>query len=267
MKLVYSYWSLPTKFDKTKQENTKWLYAISVAYAKILGYETTLHTDTLGAQILKSIPFDEVKMTLDAIAVDPGFWSYPKIAALKNEKAPFIHIDGDAWIKTPYLRNLLDETKYDVAVQMTEEGQFWEDSYEPFKEYVQEHVKDKVQLLWRHKRAFNTGILSFKDDALKDLFIKRYETMMYELRGHTDKPKLNVLTEQFNLYSLCVIGDYNVFQVLDYKAEDKDFNEIAKEIGFTHLWGQTKWEPHVQQQVKDRIKEINPDYYEQILNG
>jgi hypothetical protein len=266
MRLVYSYWSLPTSLDDSKQQDTKWLYAISVAYAKILGYETVLHTDKFGAEVLKSIPFDEVHLTMETLAADVRFWSYPKIAAIKSETAPFIHIDGDAWIKTPYLRDLLKNTEYDVAVQMTEDGTLWDVGYEPFKESVQQAC-DHSHLLWKHKRAYNTGILSFKNNELKELFVDTYESMMHQLRHHPEKSKLNVIVEQFNLYSLCVIGDYKVLQILDTKAQNKHFNEIANEIGFTHLWGASKWDPEVQQLVRNRLKEINEPYYDQVLSS
>ena len=266
MKLVYSYWSLPTSLDEDKQNDTKWLYAISVAYAKNLGYEIVLHTDNFGAILLENIPFDEVILSLENISVDPGFWSYPKIVAIKQEKAPFIHIDGDAWIKTPYLRDLLKNSDYDVAVQMVEKDTFWDDSYEPFKEDVQRLCPDQTHLLWEHKRAYNTGIMSFKNENLKNLFIEQYESMMNQLRNHSQKPKLNVIIEQFNLYSLCTSKDYKVLQILDYEPENKNFNDIAKEIGFTHLWGQSKWDPQVQELVRNKLCEMNESYYNLIMN-
>ena len=65
LRIFHTLWTKPLKEERTPV--TLLCYAISFHYAKQMGAEVVLHTDSLGAEMLSFIPYDEVYIDLDDI--------------------------------------------------------------------------------------------------------------------------------------------------------------------------------------------------------
>ena len=102
LRIFHTLWTKPLKEERTPV--TLLCYAISFHYAKQMGAEVVLHTDSLGAEMLSFLPYDEVYIDLDDIPDNiTRFWAYGKLYATKQEPLGSVHIDGDVFLRDPQL--------------------------------------------------------------------------------------------------------------------------------------------------------------------
>jgi hypothetical protein len=82
-----------------------------------------LHTDSLGKELLGFLPYDEIHLTLNVLNdlnIHERVWAAGKIWAQEAEPIGSLHIDGDVFIKTEKLRDLIFNSKKDLVTQNIE---------------------------------------------------------------------------------------------------------------------------------------------------
>ena len=259
MRIVQSF---KAEYNSTQQNFLQSVcFTLSYIYAKSIGIDITLYTDTKGYDILNHIPFKEVKIELDNVdRFDEDLYAYPKIYVLEKEPLGILHIDGDVFLKKESIKQLLDFKDYDCIVQCYEDktkfGFGYDESIAEFK-YVD-------LPLWASKQCecmYNTGILGFNNQELKDEFIQAYKDTAKKY--HNNKIKVrnscpDIIIEQKFLLDLTNYKNLKVKTLLDY---DK-FNEQAKEIGYTHVLGSAKI--HRFQEIINKIYELDKDIYNKL---
>jgi hypothetical protein len=265
-RLVYSFWTGPAL-----GENPRWkengqllknvnLYTLSVLFLKDHFKEIVLYTDTLGASLLKFLPFTEVNVCLDDVSSDDRIWVKGKFIAFEKEKKPFIHIDGDVLITKETALRKIKDFKEDVIVQGYDHdfnrhylGQL--DYYEQFFD------------IERLDYSFNMGVIGFKDMDLKNEYMKSVRKWLkvynkeenFRLCDQFYEPC--IMIEQYNLTNLLYKKEIEPFKLLDDKILDTDV-EYCNEIGYVHLTGLQKYGVHYQNMVNRRLNENFPRYYD-----
>lgn len=217
-------------------------YSLSLAYLKRLNQEVVLYTDTLGAALLGHLPYDEIHITLDDMpdGLSPRFWAAGKIYALAQEPLGSIHIDGDVFIKSSKIIDMIENSEYDLITQ-NYEGPAWVGGYSiefPYFKGEEEFCK-QYGLTFDVKEGFNTGLVGFRNQELKDKFIKGYkEISLYHSKLKYDK-LLNdthrtpdLVVEQ--AYISQISKGYKVKQLLKPKGEET-IREICNSIGYQHV--------------------------------
>lgn len=281
MRFVHSLWTAPSMderwgFDaKTATIGNIWYYTLSAAYLKRLEQEIVLHTDNFGKECLSHIPYDNIYLTIEEnISKDtcPIMWACSKFYALKNEPLGSLHIDGDVFIKSRKCLNLINAGPYDLFVQGKENIELWEEQvpdiiYEDNEKWLQ-HLTFPEGVKEHGARAYNTGVIAFDNQELKNKFIDSYffmynqvindEILIKQWEENKDICPDLVIEQRF-LYDLA--EGYKTRYLLDYSR--KHVNQDANEIGFQHVIGKKKYrEVDICKRV---LKHINEDLYEKTL--
>ena len=269
MIVIHSLWTYPLlknrwgiKGQLAKSVN---LYKLSFLYLKKLGFEVVLHTDLIGKEFLKTIPYDRVETSLEYIPKEyVKYWAVGKIISLQKEGVGAMHVDGDVFFKSSEIKKVLNEP-YDVLVQMAEGEATFNKDYLPQLVYINsltDMLKSPI------KNSFNTGILQFKNEVL---FNKYYNLVfklidLYQKRGvysnfytkEVNFYEVMLILEQYSLPIICdELGSDVKFFLNKFSNTNYDVTKEAIEKGFVHALGNYKYSDEFQEKVKKRIKEIN----------
>ena len=181
MRFVHSLWSEPSLDDRWGIDGkdaiitNMWYYALSVAYLKRLGQEVVLHTDNFGKICLDHVPYDHIYLTLEEQipkGICPVMWACGKFYALREEPLGSVHIDGDVFIKSKECLDIINTNDYDLLIQ--NEEQTVEINMYPKDSKKLEHLIYPEYIQKVYPKAYNTGILCFNNEKLKDKFITNY---------------------------------------------------------------------------------------------
>ena len=266
---AHSLWTAPMQSDKRKLEVTALTYALSVAYLKRLGCSINLHTDSLGKKLLDGIGYDNIYLSAEEIptSISPKIFAYPKSIALEKEPIGTVHIDGDVFIKTEECLNRIFNHDCECVVQSCETHLPWVLGAKSFMmPFLNENLLSTGEKLKIEDYDYNTGVIGFFNEELKNLFISNYQELAKKLskyeylylvnneNGKFDCPDF-VIEQQLishlirNRKVRCVLP----VDSIPYMSER---NELAKQIGYTHLLGPTKYDEDVIDKVKGRLEEF-----------
>lgn len=276
MALVHSLWTAPMLNNERGQasykqiETTIWCFAMSVAYAKRLGEDIHLYADYLGRELLHSLPYTKIE-SLDIPTDFPtDFWAAGKFFALKKMQLGDIHIDGDVFLKTPELMEVINNRMLttDLIVQSIENSWSYDNEY-----YINcvNVIKDNGIVLPNQlpyvAPAYNCGLVGFNNKELKEKYLQHYFNSVDIIKNHptaleqirsNKETWMDLLIEQQHLFSLS--RGYKVCNLLG-SGDETYIN--ARTLGYQHLLGTDKWEQlHlVQQQLYKRDREL---FYEVV---
>lgn len=264
MTIIHSLWSFPllnNRWNIKKQyEKSFNLYKLSFLYAKQLGFEIVLHTDNLGYELLKSINYDRVELSLNNLDQrNYKFWALGKIKSIEIEGQNSIHIDGDVFLKSENIKQIFND-HFSVLTQMIEPQKSFTDNYLPqlnFINTVSDILKSDVQY------SYNCGVVCFKDwtlfeaynDFINDI-IKIYNRDMsiekfyrdslnfYERMLIVEQYSLPVIVKKMNKVAKFIINNH------------KDINSDCDKYGFAHAFGKIKYSDSFQNQIIKKINEL-----------
>lgn len=271
MRFIHSFSSRPlgvSMYDTsalTRMIGNIWYFSLSVAYAKRSGAEIELHTDSFGRALLGHLPYDALYLTLDNMPDDihPRFWAAGKIVALKEAPLGAVHIDGDVFVKRRELVTDWDRSEWDAIAQHYESSDWYR--YENRLFDRDRRFALSVGLDTRSKGlACNTGVIGFRDAALKQEYIDGYLRMARHYSRFADTLENTQLTpdvmiEQLWFYQLMERRKANLKIVLD----DDCPHEYAASLGFQHEITMTKFA--LLDKCKATLRNVNPEIYEKTL--
>lgn len=266
MRIFQSLWTKPAldkRWDQSNQlESNIWLYTLSVLYAKSIGVEIVLYTDSLGKQFLGHLPYDAIYTTLNDIpnSIPTMVWAYGKFHALKDEPIGSIHIDGDVLLKRKGLLKELDMTGYDFIVQNAEHaGGLYLDTEDLMMKYG---ALEKNVLTTSY--AYNCGVIGFNNSELKkkylDFYFKHVESIVANRKLKTImlKDKYFCVDLPLEQHSIANIGKSYKAKIL-LKNDINSINKVASDIGYHHLIGKEKYS--LIDRVKNYVLILNKDIY------
>ena len=246
MRFFHTFWSKPMSDDKIAPALVN--FATSFAYAKRLGGEVVLHTDSRGAELLAAIPYDEVIIDLDGMEERiKRYWAYGKLVATQNEPLESIHIDGDVFLTSQALVPIL-ESNCDLLVQSEEDATWRFDQSYQLSQHAIGQQNIPLGLHIHYPTAYNCGLVKFGNPILKERYLQAYfsivdssladpkftqrcETLATNRTG-TIIPDL--IAEQQVLHELA--QGYNVRLILPPPVEP-----TAQRLGYIHLLGHAKY--------------------------
>lgn len=240
-------------------------YATSLAYLKNLNQTVVLHTDTKGMEMLDYLPYDEIHLTLDEIpnTISPRFWAAGKFYAMEKEPLNSVHIDGDVFIKTQTLIDMIENQKYDLIVQNVEDGKIYRECAKLI--YAEQEWFTNLGIDINDTSAYCTGIVGFNNQELKTKFIESYKkTITFFSEKYPILLKKNMfltpdlVCEQLMIEHLS--RDYKVYTLLRISDENPQLIiEDAKNIGYQHTLTISKFK-HLDK-CWTTLKNISPIIY------
>lgn len=287
MKYVHSLWSTPSKKDNFDNKfDIKYLlknfysYLFSTLLIKKLGYKIDLYCDEHSFDIYSLIPYDNIQIVdFDSDGIDSKFWIWGKIKTQSIINEPFIHIDGDVFMFRDIIENNL--SSYSAVIQHVEnEKTMGNDFYETYLSSTYPYVKTNElnNINWNKYNftAYNCGVVGFSDMKLKNGYVNKVKEILLNLSNDIEFQSFRkkydgmfLIAEQSYLYHY--LNELNVkpFEIIPYSEIEKNnfnwFNNIPNKIGYCHMWAYSKYKPEVIEQIKFKIKNFFPEYYDRII--
>jgi len=218
----------------------------------------SLVTDDTGADLLEALPYVDIDTDLQEIDhINPKWWTAGKVHALRATQEPCIHIDGDVFFMNKKSKKKID-CDWDALVQMREVGEHYYSTYPD--------VFSHLSRVWPHisninlfNFAYNTGIIGFKNEELKGKYVDAYFSLLEQLdTAGAEFPANadpNVAVEQCLLTSVTQRANVYVKELISLDDMDEsDLFGAAENVGFVHLWGNSKYQNYYINKVKTRLR-------------
>lgn len=245
--------------------------ANSMAWVKHHGHKIVLHTDSFGKMFFEHLPYDEIYTTLDEIPINevhPIFWACGKMWAMEKEPLNSIHIDTDVILYKPLIYDIIENKlkNSDIIVQNFEKD--IKDNYINHCLYIFENDNEFNLLDVNNIQAFNTGVMGFNNQQLKNDFIHKYKQCVFFLTNKygdlfSEKIELipDLLTEQMGLCQITLQGNYKPSYLLDSLGiEIKDYPLI----GYNHIL--TNMKVFRTKEFLEQLKHLNSTIYKETMD-
>lgn len=286
MKIIQSYWSLPSQSDLMQDGRTyggwphiKYHYfsmSLSCLLLRRFYSSVELFTDTTGKDLLidtLQLPYTDVFTVLNRFSnYPPILWALPKLYSYSIQTSPFLHVDSDFFIWKPFEHTLLQT---DIVAQSPELNH--KEVYKSTLLYLCNllgYVPAPFSLSkLSNDKAFNAGVLGGTDftfiSMCAKISLKIIEDNIDKFRDKYTSGTINLILEQLLLYNLCEVNKKEISYIIpnlssDYREVLK-FNAVPLIQKFIHLIGYAKKFKFACEQVESRLKYEFPIYYSNIL--
>jgi hypothetical protein len=278
---LYANNNLPTfsnRFGWLRPEYHLMSWALSCLQIKKFHKEVHLYANTSGADLLVNqlkLPYDSVNISHDSLVMtNENLWALPKIFTYSLQKEPFLHIDGDVFLFEAFPDDFLEK---DLIAQNIEEAtKFYQttqtelmSNFEYFPDCVRKDFYSEKPI-----NAVNAGILGGQNIR----FFQNYTDLAFTyIENNADNlPKINVnkfnvFFEQHLFYSLAVQEKIPISVLFNEKINDNEyegfgnFHEVPFKRHYLHLLGTYKNHLHTCMQMANKLRQLHPNYYYQII--
>ena len=258
-KVVYSYWSKPSKGKNVGFNSIKAFSncaTLSVLNSKKWFDKVELVTDKKGYKLLidkLKLPFDTVVVDLDKLNnIDKKHWAIGKLHACSIQKEPFMHLDFDAiWFKKPPEKIL----KAKACFQNWETNQYTHVFYKPLMKLCKKTPELKIHKYCDFKEinALCCGFIGFNDLSK----IKLWYDLALDYIEKAGNKKQEISSIMFEQYFISNILKYFKIPVTTL-GENWVEEDLAKKVGYTHLIANSKREKHIEDKIKEKLKNTLP---------
>jgi hypothetical protein len=288
MKIVQSYWSLPSQSSPMEQgrDSGGWLHkryhylsmSLSCLLLRRFYSEVELVTDTAGKEILidlLELPYTKVSTDLDHFSnYPPILWALPKLYAYSIQRSPFLHVDGDVFIWDAFKPNI---TQAPVVVQSPdfENEKIYSDSLSYLRNLINYVPEPLASSYTNNFKALNAGVLGGTDVDFLSFYGSTALYIIQEniniFREKCEQGTVNLVLEQLSLYNLCKENNKSISYIVPLVSPD--FNEVLNFYSvpvkqtFIHLLGHAKKSSFACNQVEYRLKYEFPTNYEHIVKA
>jgi hypothetical protein len=238
-------------------------------------YDVTLHTDSHGYDVLVNelkLPYTDVIVSHDqpGNSYNKSAWALAKLHTVLKQEQPFLHVDGDVFIRKPFDPSLL---RSGIIVQNLEAASH---QYERNLNRAKEHLRYLPVIMHPDIRrndicSCNAGIIGGHDLALF------YELcrLAFAIANKNEINRLhrsvllnvNVLLEQVMLYRLLLQQNKKAACLFD--AVYTDFGYTANDVAnldshYVHLIGGHKRSRQTCEKMDSKLQEEFPGSHEQL---
>jgi len=224
---------------------------------------------------IKYLPYNEINIVENKNT--PDFWNYYKVDVIRKQTSKFIHVDPDVMIFDDLFSEFINGKKYDIIVQ-----DVIPDYQNPIK-WEMEHVKeflikrDIMNPELCDGKAFSNGVVGMNIKTKKEFIImadilkKGFEDGELKVHEHL----ISMISEELAMYLVAKKEDLKYLEILPYDNVMKnDSRQTANEKKFTHMWGNSKYNPQHIEIIKLKTKKDFPLYgdlidqfEEEVLNN
>jgi len=210
---------------------------------------------------IKYIPYGEIKIVENKNSFN--FWNYYKVDAIRKQTTKFIHVDPDVFIFDDLFSDFINKRKYDIIVQDMLPDYLNPISSEMLiiREYLKKHD------IMNHKlcdgRAFSNGVVGMNVKVKKE-FVEFADTIKNAYEDNelkVSETAISMISEELALYLVARKNNYSYQEILPYNHILKDGSrDETNKKKFTHMWGNSKFNPQYVEIMKRKIKKEFPEY-------
>ena len=257
------------RHDKKNSEKTHLnFYSMLLSVLTLQKYygEVTMYCNKKAHDsLIKYLPYKEIKIVENTNSFI--FWNYYKIDIIRKQTAKFIHVDPDVFIFDDLFSKFINGRTHDIIIQ------------DVIPDYVNPVTKEMPALreyLKKSKimnpeicdgKAFSNGVVGMNVKT-KNEYVKLADDLNQafrdgELKVHEDL--ISMISEEVALYLLAMKDGLKYLEILPYDDILKNGSrQTANEKKYTHMWGDSKFNPQYIEIMKLKIKKEFPLYGELI---
>lgn len=214
---------------------------------------------------IKYLPYHEIKILENKNSFT--FWNYYKVDVMRTQTSKFIHVDPDVFIFGDLFSEFINGNKYDIIVQ------------DMIPDYINPVVKEipalrnylKTSGLMNPEicdgKAFSNGVIGMNIKTLKE-YIKVSDNLKHAFENgklKVNEDLISMISEEVAIYLLARRDNLTYCEILPYNSILKNGSrQTANENKYTHMWGDSKFNPQYINAMKLKIKKEFPSYGELI---
>lgn len=266
--ICHSFWTVPcynNRYDIDAERQIKinlYCFATSLAYAKAHNCKVNFYGDAKAISIFKILPYDNFIEFIIPSDTNASLWAQGKFYALKQMNIGDIHIDGDVFMRGDKIYDILN-SDYDCIVQgIEDENQVSWDGYDLARKETSS-IKFLNECNSEKTLAYNTGIIGFKNQQFKELYMNQYFDSLDKAKNIKFSGNCipDLVLEQQHLYQLANKFNYNVKTLLGkgHIGEDGKNSQIYKDaidLNYQHVLSSYKY--HEFPQIRHELSIIDP---------
>ena len=253
-------------------------WALSCLQLRNIYENVTLYANSPAAHLLidtLQLPYTELHLTHDRLTlVHPDLWALPKIYTYSLQEASFTHVDGDVFLFDPLpsrlpTGELIAQNVEIITGYCTSSKKELMQHFTFFPPCVKKDFESNTPI-----HAVNAGILGGNNLS----FIHEYARSAFEY-VHKNANNLqninvncfNIFFEQHLFYALAKEKNIPVEVLFSDIIKDNEhknmgnFHEVPFKISYLHLLGHFKRDEYTCIRMADKLRELYPDCYYQIL--
>jgi len=279
MKVIQSFWS----GNKTNLNNNYgWLsnkhhwisWILSANQLSKHHSQLELYTDSFGYDILiknLKLPYTKVHVVLDELnSYHPNLWAISKIKTYELQNEPFLHVDGDVFVRDSLLKNNQKASLITQNLERTTDyyTQMWK-NIKPNLNYIPQEFNAGIN----NEYACNMGIVGGNNIS----FFKEYAKKSFEF---VDKNReawesinclnFNIFFEQVLFYRLSKNKKLEINYHFEKISDDNnyigfgDFDNVPDKT-YLHLLGNYKRNAGVCRKMETYTMKYYPKYYSNLM--
>ena len=286
MKIVQSYWSLPSQSSLVEEDGRQkggWAHkkyhyygmALSCLLLRRFYSEVELITDTVGKKLLIDVlglPYTSVSTDLDQFIDYPAvLWSLPKLYAYSIQTSPFLHVDGDVFIWEAFNPTVLQAAVVAQSPEIKHEHMY-KDAVTKLCDLIGYVPTPFAPNSADNTIALNAGVLGGTDVEFLSSYALAAISIIKDnidiIKKNCNTGIVNIALEQLLLYNFCKMSNKEIAYVIPVLSHDFkeviNFHTAPVIQTFIHLIGKAKKSLLACEQVEFRLKYEFPDYYDRI---
>jgi hypothetical protein len=268
MKIIQSYSQL--NFDNPYvQKNLDERYIYLTFYSMLLSYLTvkqyygpvTMYCNKSAYDsFLKYIPYENI-VFMENKHDDINYWSVYKVDVINQMTEDFIHVDPDVMFFNDLMRPFIDGN-YDAIVQdlIPAHPSFVRGFIDANKDYFPTGYDGQ---------CYSCGVIGMKKHVIPHY--KKRNTDIYERMLKDDFNILDKIgamragvIEELGFYLTCFENSFTAYEILPFemiKKENYDPRNVGNMVGYTHVWGGSKFMKEFIDLIKNKIYKSHYNYF------
>ena len=211
------------------------------------------------------LPYDEIKIVENDNSFT--FWNFYKVDVIRKQTAKFIHVDPDVFIFDDLFSEFINGRKYDIIIQDVIPDYMNPVNGEMLvvKEYLKKHNVMDASIC--DGKAFSNGVIGMNIKTKKE-FVKVANNLKAAYEDGKLKVKkdlISMISEEVAIYLIAMRDNLKYLEILPYNDVLKNGSrQTANEKKYTHMWGDSKFNPQYIEAMKLKTKKEFPLYAELI---
>ena len=222
------------------------------------------------------LPYTDVQLVHNELTlIHPNLWALPKLYTYSLQEQPFLHIDGDVFLFSPFNSSLLEGELIAQNVEVETKDYYTPTKKELMRSFtylppcVKRDFERETPIL-----AVNAGILGgnhirfFHDYAVLAF---DYVDKNADRLKHINVNRFNVFFEQHLFFAAAKENGIPINCLFEGIVNDNgykhlgDFHDVPFNRSYLHLLGDFKRDEYTCIQMAAKLRELFPEYYERIV--
>ena len=232
---------------------------------KYYGHVTMYCNQKAHDSFIKYLPYNKIIILENKNTFT--FWNYYKVDVIRKQTSKFIHVDPDVFIFDDLFSGFINSRKYDILIQdvIPEYANPVNCEVPKVRKYLKENGIMDSELC--DGKAYSNGVVGMTIKTKKEFIEMADGFKNAYLNGNlkVNADLISMISEELALYLVGVRDKLRVAEILPYDdVVANGARQTANEKKYTHMWGDSKFNPQYIEVMKLKIIKEFPEYSDLI---